>query len=200
LLYSYTKHLVALGVGIDNLNIARHSYLQTLFIKPQYEYKHTNSLRSIVNIKLQRKEFKRVQDKGLNSNHYQLSYALQNILSPRSYIQGKLTALEERKRGGTRIDVDYNEYKFDIDYAKKLDERWSTHLYMQIRKREYLQHSILLLSTRNDRGGKVSASLTAQISNNFEAFVDGSYSRVHSNQTLYSYEKYTMSFGINKTF
>ncbi len=200
LLYTQTKSLSELAVGIDSLSIASHEYLRTFSVIPRFEYKHSTTLRSIAYFKYQNKDFQRVQEKDLDANHYELAYGVQKVLSPRSYVQGNLIALQEKKKGGTRIDVDYSEYRAIVNYAKQFTPIIGTELFGEYRRRNYDDFSTLFGSTRSDNAGTVAATLNAKVWNSFRVHLKGMYNRVDSNQDRYSYQKYTIAFGINKTF
>ena len=200
ILYKQTKYLAELVVGFDTLKIGSTRYLNTVFITPRAEYSHSNTLRSIAHFKYQKKDFSGETQKDLNSNHYELAYSLQNILSPRSYIQGNLTGIVERKKQGLRDDVDYNEYRLNVVYVNQLTTIYGTELFGEYRKRDYSEYSTLFGSTRTDNGGNVAATINAKILETLRFHLKGTYNIVESNQARYAYEKYTVTLGINKTF
>jgi tetratricopeptide (TPR) repeat protein len=200
LLYTQTKSLMELALGIDSLTLASDEYLRTFSLSPRYEYKHTNTLRSIAYFKYQKKDFQRVSEKELDANHYELAYGLQNILSPRSYVQGNLIAINEKKTGGTRIDVDYSEYRAILQYAQMFTPQVGGEFFAQYRRRAYDDFSTLFGSTRLDNGGTVAATVNYKVIHTLNLHLKGMYNRVHSNQNRFSYQKYTLAFGISKTF
>lgn len=200
LLYTQTASLMELGVTFDNLFIASKNYLQTLSLTPRYEYSHTTTLKSIAYFKYQRKYFQEEGTKDLDSNHYELSYAMQKVLTPRSYIQAALIGINEAKVQGNRVDVDYMEYRANLAYANQFTTRYGANLSAEYRKRDYSDYSSIFGSTRVDDGVAVAAGANAEIFYAFRLGLKGTYSRVESNQNRYSYEKYTISLGLNKTF
>jgi len=200
LIYSYTKHFLELAVGIDDLRLGKQNYLKSTYLIPRYQYAHTTALRSIAYFKYQRKSFQRASEYDLDLNHYELSYALQKILSPRSYIQATLTGIKEKKLHGTRIDVDYNEYRADIAYAKQFTPVYGTELSARYRKRNYADFSTLLNSTRSDDGITVGITLNAKILQTLTLHIKDTYNRVDSNQAPFTYKKNTIMLGVIKTF
>ncbi|EDZ62940.1 protein containing Tetratricopeptide repeat (TPR) domain [Sulfurimonas gotlandica GD1] len=200
LLYKETKYLVEFVLGLDVLNLADKEYLRTVGFTPRFEYSHTNTLRSISHIKYQKKYFSQSAQYDLNSDHYELAYSLQNILSPRSYIQGNITGIRERKHHGTRIDVDYDEYRANVVYANQFTAIYGTELFAEYRRRNYEDHSTLFGNTRVDNGATAAATVNARILKTLRLHLKGTYNRVESNQDRFSYQKYTITAGLNKTF
>ena len=200
LLYSQTHYLVELGGGMDSLSIATKHYLQTYSLISKLEYAHTPTLKSIGILKYQKKNFQQTSEKDLDANHYELSYALQQILSPRSYVQWTLTGISEKKIEGKRIDVDYTEYKASVAYANQFTTTYATNFLAEYRIRDYSDASSLFDSTRSDNAANFIAEVNALIMPSLRAHVKGVYNRVESNQEKFSYEKYTLSLGLSKTF
>jgi len=200
LLYKDIKSRYSIGAVIDRLYLGSKSYMQSVGVVPKLEYLHTTTLRSICKVKLQQKFFLEDRVADLDANHYELSYELQNILSPRSYVHGGLRAIDEQKLTGKRVDVDYREYRFFVSYAKQFNRIYGASLFGELRERGYSDFDPLFSSKREDIGteivGKFNAELIPQL--NFTSTLH--YSRVESNQARYSYEKYTLSLGLRKTF
>lgn len=205
---SYTPSIVYLrsssklevALGFDDLFIGKENYMQSLSLTPSYEYTHTSTLKSAAYFKYKRKNFQQESEQDLDANHYELSYALQKILSPRSYVQGTLTGINESKVHGERVDVDYMEYKVGLSYAKQFTSTYAAKIFAEYRKRKYSDYSPLFDSTRDDDGRKVMATLNAKVYQTVQLHLKAVYSGVESNQERYSYEKYTMMLGLNKTF
>jgi hypothetical protein len=200
LLYKYTKYTAELALGADTMTLANKNYLQTLSLMPRVEYEHTNTLRSSAYLKYQTKKFQQSAQSDLDANHYEISYGLQNILSPRSYVQANVTGIEEKKQHGARIDVDYKEYKLDATYANQFTPTYGGELYAGIRKRDYDDYSTLFSSTRDDFAKSLGASVSAKVMETLRVKLKTNYDRVDSNQNVFSYEKYTVSAGIVKSF
>ena len=200
LVYKYTQYTAEMVVGVDAMTLGKELYLKTVSFMPRIEYAHTNSLRSIAYFKYQTKFFQQSTQSDLNSNHYELSYAMQDILSPRSYIQVNIVGVQEKKQKGSRIDVDYSEYKLNTIYVNQFTPTYGGELYAEIKKREYDDYSSLFDSTRDDVSRSVSASVSAKILQTLRFKVKALYNRVDSNQDLFGYQKYTVSAGIVKTF
>ncbi len=200
LLYSQTHYLIELALVLDDLYIANENYLQSYSIMPRLEYAHTTTLRSIGYVKYQSKDYQRESEQDLDSNHYELAYGLQKILSPHSYVQGSLTGINEAKLHGNRIDVDYNEYRASLAYATQFTAIYGTDVFAEYRRRDYSDYNPLFDSTRADNAGTLAASINARILDTLRLHLKGMYSRVESNQERYAYEKYTVTFGLNKTF
>ena len=200
LLYKETNYLGEFVVGFDILKLGSIEYLRTLFLTPRFEYKHTNTLQSMAHLKYQKKYFSQSQHYGLDSNHYELGYAIQKVLSPRSYIQANLIALREKKVGGTRIDVDYDEHRVNVVYANQFTAVYGSELFAEYKRRAYEDRSTLFGSRRTDNGGTVSANVNVRVLKTLRLHLKGLYNRVESNQDRFTYHKYTMTAGINKTF
>lgn len=200
LLYKYTKYTFEMAGGVDAMTLGDKSYLQTLSLMPRFEYEHSQTLRSLTHFRYQVKEFKQESQKDLNANHYEISYGLQSILTPRSYIQANITGVQEKKKRGTRVDVDYEEYKFDVAYANQITPTYGAELYSQIRKREYNDYSGLFNSKRDDLAKSVGVGLSVRMFEDLLLRFNARYDRVDSNQDVFSYEKYTLSAGVVKTF
>ncbi len=200
LLYQETKYLVEFAVGVDDLYISNVDYMRSLYLTPRYELSHSTTLRSITYFKYQRKYFLRETEKDLDSNHCELAYSLQSILSPRSYIQGTFTGIKESRIQGTRIDVNYVEYRANVVYANQFTPIYGTELFAEYRRRNYDDFSTLFASTRSDDAGTLTGSINARLLKTLRLHLKGSYSRVKSNQERFSYEKTTLTFGLNKTF
>lgn len=202
LIYTQTRHLFELVLGGDDLYIGRKEFLHSAFVMPRYEYGHSDTLRSISYLKYQRKFFKQQVDKALNAQHYEISYGLQKILSPHSYTQANLSITQERKidNSSTRVDVDYDEYKTNLVYANQLTSIYGGELFAEYKRRNYKDYSTGFKSRRVDNGGTVSATINAKVLQTVRLHLSGTYNRVESNQERYSYEKYTVALGLNKTF
>jgi len=199
-LYKETKYLGEFVLDLDLLSLGNKEYLRTLGFTPRFEYSHTNTLRSIAHVKYQQKFFTQSAQYDLNSDHYELAYSLQAILSPRSYVQGNITGIRERKHHGTRIDVDYNEYRANLIYANQFSAIYGTELFAEYRRRNYEDRSTLFGNTRADNSGTAAATINARIMKTMRLHLKGTYNRVESNQDRFSYHKYTVTAGINKTF
>lgn len=200
LIYAQTNYLAEVGLGVDDLYIANQNYLQSYSVMPRLEYAHTTTLRSIGYFKYQMKSFQRTTEKDLDANHYELSYGLQKILSPRSYIQGTLIGTNEAKTQGKRVDVDYMEYRANVAYANQFTPLFGTDIFAEYRKRDYSDYSSLFGSTRVDNAGMIAADVNVMILQSLRLHLKGVYTRVESNQARYSYEKQTVTLGLNKTF
>lgn len=200
LIYRNTRNMVEFLLGVDDLMIGTEDYLRSVYITPRYEYSHTSTLKSLAYFKYQQKYFQRESEYDLNADHFELSYGLQKILSPSSYIQGNLIAINEAKHHGVRVDVDYNEYKLNVVYANQFTTIFATELYAEYRKRDYSDYNSGFDSLRIDNAGSLGVNLNAKILETLRTHLKATYNRVESNQERYSYEKYTITLGLNKTF
>lgn len=200
LVYRYTKYTAEMVVGLDAMTFGKELYMKTVSFMPRFEYAHTNNVRSITYFKYQTKFFQQTAQSDFNANHSELSYGLQDILSPRSYVQSNLTAIQEKKQKGARTDVDYKEYRLDAIYANQFTPTYGGELYAEIRKRKYDDFTPLLGSTRDDTSKTLSASVSAKILQTLRFRIKALYNRVDSNQDVFSYQKYTVFAGITKTF
>ena len=201
LLYKETKYLGEIVAGFDILSLGDKEYLRTYSLTPRFEYGHTNTLRSMAHLKYQAKNFTQSAQVNLDADHYELGYALQNILSPRSYIQANLTGVAERKVRGTRIDVDYDEFRLNAVYANQFTAVWGTELFAEYRRRAYSDAATVNYSNKRvDNAGTGAATVNTRILKTLRLHLKGTYTRVESNQDRFSYHKYTVTAGLNKTF
>jgi hypothetical protein len=200
LVYKYTKYTAEMVLGANIMSLGGESYLQTLSVMPRFEYTHTNTLVSSAYLKYQKKSFLQDAQYDLDSKHYEISYGLQDILSPRSYAQVNVSAIMEKKDHGRRIDVDYKEYALDALYANQFTPTYGAEFYAEIKNRKYDDYSTLFSSTRDDVSKSVSATLNVKILETLRLRVKALYNRVDSNQNVFSYQKYAVSAGIVKTF
>ena len=200
ILYKETKYLAEFALNYDILYLGSSDYLHTLSFIPRFEYSHTNSLKSISHIKYQTKTFQQTAQSDLDSKHYELAYSLQEILSPRSYIQGNIILLQEKKEQGSRDDVDYREYRVSGVYANQLSSLYSGELFAEYRGRNYSDYSTLFASKREDKGIMLAGTFNVKLDNTLRVHLKMDYHRVDSNQGKYAYEKYTITTGINKKF
>ena len=200
ILHKDRKYTIEMLVGIDTMTLAQALYLKTVYFMPKVEYAHNNNLRSIIYTKYQRKFFQQSTQTDLNADHYEFSYGLQSILSPRSYVQANIVALKEKKHKGDRTDVDYKEYEFNAVYTNQFSSKYTTQFYGEVKQKKYNDLTTLLNSTRADIAYSVSAKLSAKIMQSLSCNIKALYNRSDSNQNVYSYQKYTISAGIVKTF
>jgi len=201
LLYKETKYTAELELGIDTLSLGESSYMQTMSISPKIEWNHTPTVKSLAYFKYADKDYNNNRDRDLDANHYELSYALQNILTPRSYIQAKVIGMMERRHHGNRVDVEFDEYKIDINYANQFNATYGLELFGEWRERNYQDSSLLFNnSKREDDGGTVSATLNIEIMKTFDFRLKYLYNKVYSNQGIYSYDKNSVTAGFVKTF
>ncbi|MCW8894735.1 tetratricopeptide repeat protein [Sulfurimonas sp.] len=200
LIYQETKYLTELVLGVDTLSLGQKNYLSTLFIIPRFEYKHTDTLKSISYFKYQVKTFKQTAQHDLDASRYELSYGLQTILSPRSYFQANVIGINEHKKHGTNILVDFNEVKLNAVYASQFTSNYGVELFLEGRNRLYDDYSSNFDSTRNDIGGTVSVSFSAKILPTLRFKIKTAYEYINSNQDRFTYAKHTATAGFVKTF
>ncbi len=137
----------------------------------------------------------------MDANRYEGSYGLQKILSPRSYIRGDIYYIGERKRHGSdNIYVNFNEYKLHAFYADKLSYRYSMNIFVEMRDRKYKDYSNGFGNTREDRSYKGYATLSVTLLKELRLNTRLGYETVRSNEERFSYQKYTASLSLLKTF
>ena len=197
LLYKETKYTAELALQIDTLLLNHKRYFQTLALIPTLHYNHSTTLNSLVALKYQMKKFTQT---SLDANRYEISYGLQEILSPRSYVQGNIYFINESKLGGDDIYVDFTEYKTNISYANQFFPDYGADFFAQLRYRGYSDYSKGFNSTRKDIGGLLNANFTMTLLPTLQANLRTSYEYVNSNQGRFTYAKYTIFAGITKTF
>lgn len=200
LIYQDPLYTAELELGIDTMQLHSKKFLSTASIKPKFEFVHSPTLRSFTHFKFQRKDFERTEQNGLDANRFELLYGLQNILSPRSYVQGNLLGAKEKKLHGQRIDVDFNEYKFDLTYVNQFSQNYGLELYGHARDRKYNDASSGFGSTREDLDLTGSVGLTRTLMPSLILKLKTSLQSVNSNQEVFTYKKYTATAGIIKTF
>jgi len=200
LIFQTTKYITELAVNIDTMELGKKKYLSTISVIPKFEYSHTPTLRSIMYVKYQRKEFDRDAQRDWDADRLELSCALQSILSPRSFIQGNLYLINENSIHGSELNINFNEYKFNTTYVNQFTPRYALNIFTQIRDRKYDDYSNLSGSTRSDLGYLGSADINIKIMQKVRFKLKYSYEYVNSNQNQYSYQKYIISAGIVATF
>jgi len=200
LIYKETLYTAELVAGFDTMELGKKKYLSSVSLKPRLEFNHSHTLRSIAHFKYQRKKFEREAQQDLDSNRYELSYGLQNILTPRSFVQGNFIALKEKKIRGTNLYVDFDEVKLNLTYANQFTKKYSFNFYTEGRSRMYKDHSSGFGSVRDDLGITGTVGLSMTIVPTLRVRFSNTYEYVNSNQDRFSYQKTTTLLGLNKTF
>ncbi|WP_455756982.1 tetratricopeptide repeat protein [Sulfurimonas sp.] len=200
LIYKETLFTAEMVLGLDMMELGNKKYLTSMSLMPRFEYNHDNTLKSLIHLKYQRKKFTKDAQRDLDSNRVELSYGLQNILTPRSYMQGKIVASNENKVRGSNIYVDFNEVKLDASYANQFTSKYSVDLYTQVRARKYIDTSSGFGSVRKDTGTTGSIGFTMILQPKLRLKIGTTYEYIKSNQSRFSYKKNTTSAGFIKTF
>jgi uncharacterized protein (UPF0147 family) len=200
LIYKETRYTAELVAGYDTMELGKKKYLSSGSIMPRFEFNHSPTFRSIAHFKYQRKKFEREAQRDLDANRYELSYGLQNILTPRSYVQGNLIGIQERKIRGTNLYVDFDEIKANVSYANQFSEKYSIDFYGEVRSRDYKDHSTGFGNVRNDVAGTGTIGISMSVAKTARVRLSNTYEYVNSNQDRFSYKKRTTVVGLNKTF
>ena len=200
LVYKEAKYTAELVLILDVMGLGSQHYLNAYGLSPKIQYNHTASLMSLAYFKYQDKSFQQKAQESLDASWYEFAYGLQSILSPRSYIQGNAYYINQAKKSGTNIYVDFQEYKADLTYANHITPLLTLNGYAQIRLRDYQDYSSGFDSTREDIGGLANLGISIKITPTFQGQFKASYEYVDSNQDRFSYDKYTLSAGLIKTF
>lgn len=200
IIYQTTKYVAELALNLDTMELGKKKYLSTVSVIPKFEYSHTPTLRTIMYFKYQRKEFDREAQRDLDADRLELAYGLQDILSPRSYIQGNFLLINENSIHGDNLNVNFDEYKFNTTYVNQFTPSYSLNLFAQIRDRKYDDYSTGFGNTREDIGGTGSAEFSMKIIQKVRFRLKYSYEYVNSNQNRFDYQKYIVSAGIVATF
>lgn len=200
LLYQETHFTTELLLGIDTLTLGEKSYLSSIYIQPRLEFNHSPTTRSLFYAKYQSKKFKQKKQHNLDASRYELAYGLQDILSPRSFIQGNVIGIIERKKRGDNIYVDFDEIKVNAKYTNQYTVDYSLDLFAQLKGRTYKDYSNGFESIREEVGGFASVDLTIKLMNKLNFKLSTSYDYMDSNQDRFSYKKHTASAGLVKTF
>jgi len=197
LLYKETKFTTELELGLDKLYISGDSYLQSLSISPKIDWNHTPTLKSLVSFKYYSKDY---NNNSLDSQMYELSYGLQKILSPRSYVQANLLASKQKKDGGVSVVVDYDEHKLNLNYANQINPTFGYEAIAQLYKRSYKDNTPMFGNTREDNVATITAAFMAKVISNTMIKAKLQYSKADSNQEIYSYDKGVVTIGLVTTF
>ena len=200
LLYKETLYTAELILGFDTLLLAKNKFLSSASIMPRLEYNHSSTLRSVAYFKFQHKKFEREAQHDLDSQRLEVSYGLQNLLSPRSFVQGNIFLINENALRGTNIYVNYNEYKINASYANQLTSTYGVNVHGQLRNRKYKDFSSGFNSVRSDVGGLVNFDFTMKVMPKLRLKFGTSLEYIESNQERFSYKKHIISAGIVKTF
>lgn len=200
LFYQETHFSAEFLLGLDALILGNKHYLSTITLQSKLGYNHSPTLQSLGYLKYQSKNFKQQKHYDLDANRYEASYALQQILSPRSFLQTRIIGALERKRHGSYIYVDYDEFKVNARYANQYNADYGINIFAQLHGRNYKDFSQGFGSTREEMRGFVSADFIVEFLPKLNLKLGTSYEYVDSNQDRFSYKKHTISAGIVKTF
>ena len=200
LLYKESNYLAELALGVDIMTLGGEKHLYTLSLIPRVQYNHNATLSSILFFKYQDKNFIQDIQKNLDASRYELSYGLQSILTPRSYIQSNIVVINEAKVRGENVDVDFNEYKINASYTNQFTSKYGFDIYAELRLREYKDFNSDFGLIREDIGSRGNAGFTMSIMPTLRATLRASYEYVDSNQDKFTYQKYTATAGLVKTF
>jgi len=200
LIYQETKYVAELALIVDTMELGKKKFLSTISVMPKLEYNHTPTVKSLMHFKYQRKEFDREAQREFDADRLEISYGLQDILTPRSYIQGNILAINENSIHGDTNYVNFDEFKINATYANQLTSIVGLNLFAQVRDRKYENYVSGFGNKRKDIGGLGSIDLTVKIIKNLRFKMKYSYEYVDSNQNRFTYQKYTASAGIVATF
>ena len=112
----------------------------------------------------------------------------------------KFSVDSDRKIHGSRIDVDYNNFKLNFDYTKQLLPNLTFRFDSEVKKRKYQDYSNLFKNTREDNGYRTGVTFTQKITQSIYAEAKATYERVWSKQEVFAYDKNTYNLSINKSF
>jgi hypothetical protein len=199
IIYQETLYTAELVLGIDTLQVNRKKFNTNLSIMPRFEYNHSATLTSISHLKYQKKNYKD-NLKKLDSKRYEFAYGLQDILSPRSYVRGNLYYIKENRVRGSNTYVNFKEYKTNINYVNQLNSVYGLDFFGQARSRKYKETTDVFGNRRSDVGFLGSAALSIKLQPTLIFKIKTSYEHVDSNQDNFTWQKFTASAGIIKTF
>ena len=200
LIYKETLYTAELVLGFDTLVLGKNKFLSSTSIMPRIEYNHSPTLRSLAHLKLQEKRFEREAQEDLDARRIELSYGIQNLLSPRSYLQGNIFYINEDSLRGTNIYVNFDEYKVNGSYANQFTSTYGINLHAQLRNRKYKDFSSGFNSVRDDKGILTTFDVTMKVMPTLRLKLGTSYEYIKSNQERFSYKKHIISAGVIKTF
>lgn len=200
LIYKETLYTAELVAGFDIMELGKKKYLSSMSLTPRFEFNHSPTFKSIAHIKLQAKKFEREAQYDLDANRYEFSYGLQNILTPRSYIQGSLIGIKEKKVRGTNLYVDFDEIKANLSYANQFSKKYSFDFYTEARSRNYKDFNTGFGNVRDDFGLTGTVGISMIIAKATRIRLSNTYEYVNSNQDRFSYKKRTTLVGLNKSF
>ena len=179
LIYKETRYTAELVAGYDTMELGKKKYLSSGSIMPRFEFNHSPTFRSIAHFKYQRKKFEREAQRDLDANRYELSYGLQNILTPRSYVQGNLIGIQEKKIRGTNLYVDFDEIKANVSYANQFSKKYSIDFYGEVRSRDYKDRSTGFGNVRNDVSGSGTIGISMSVAKTARVRLSNTYEYVN---------------------
>jgi tetratricopeptide (TPR) repeat protein len=201
LLYQSGQTLCTLTASLDHMWLHHESYLNVYSILPAMVYELDEKSRLITYVRYHRKYFLRSADEAKDADNYEFSLGYRHTL-PTAYWMIRAGADRERKTDSNtpRIDVDFNRYRLNAEYAAQLSPTLSAKGEAEIHTRAYRDHFTVFGNTREDNGYKAGVSLTHKFTPTMYAEAKATYERTWSNQSVYAYDKHTCSVTLNKKF
>ena len=199
LIYQETLYTVELVFGLETVQLARKKWETDFSFMPKLQYNHSTTLSSTIYFKYKKSNYKDSKE-YLDAKRYEYSYGLQDILSPRSYVQGNVYYIKQDSVRGTDTLVNYKEYKTNVIYVNQLTSTYGIDLFGQMKSRKYADKSVIFGNQRSDVGFLGSAGLSVKLMPTLTFKLKTSYEHVDSNQDAFTWQKFTASAGLIKTF
>lgn len=184
--------------GIDRFSLGGESYYTSYSINPKWTYTLSPTLRQIISLKGGTKRYFEFDE--LDSHIGEIDFGMEYYPSARSALRIDLAAERQIKDGGNRIDVNYDQYGATLLYTQQIFPMSIVQLHANLKEREYDEYSNLFQSYRTDTSWYGSFNFIQRINSTISAEIAASYTNTNSTQSVYEYDKYTLSFNLSGRF
>jgi len=199
LIYEDYKTIYELNLMLDRMWLDGKDYMSAVSLMPAITHKLDISNRLIGSLKLTNKDFKKTGESDKDARAYEATFAYQKLFA-NSYFTIKAILATQSKKRGTRVDVDYNSYAIQGDYATQFYPTYVAKVNMKLKTKKYDDFSTIFSNKRKDDSYGVGVNISKKFTSDIylEGRVD--YERVFSNQNVYSYDKASYGIYLNMTF
>jgi hypothetical protein len=200
LIYQDLKNTYELNFMFDHMDLHHESYLNSYSVMPSLTHKLDQTTNLIGYIKYNQRYFLKSLDDARNADNYEVSLAYQKLWSS-SYLMFEGSGERERKlKDNSRVDVDFNRYRFNAEYANQFYPTYSAKFEAELSRRSYCEYSSLFQNRRADTGYKAGLTMTKKITPTLYAEGKVAYERTNSNESVYAYDKQTYNLMLTKSF
>jgi tetratricopeptide (TPR) repeat protein len=198
LIWNTPHSLYELIAGVDRFTLGDKSYYTSFSVNPKWTYAYSPTLRHIVSFKGGSKHYFEMDT--LDNHSAEIDLGLEYY--PTSYSTLRIDVLGERqiKEGGSRIDVNYNQYGAALLYTHQIFPMSLVQLHAGFNQRDYEEYSTLFQSYRRDKTEYGSFNLIQRINNTVSAELVANYTHADSTLSVYDYDKYTLSLNLSGRF